>query len=72
MKIQKVTFLVKKTIYQQVELTENNWGQLPKTGIELIDLADDIRNKPHTFCDNDEWGNDEIQMTNLEIIEQPN
>ena len=69
MKIKKIVFLVKKTIYQQVEINEDNWGQLPKTGIELIELADDIRNKPHTFCNKDEWGSDEIQMSNLEIVE---
>lgn len=69
MNIKKISFLVKKTIYQQVEITEDNWGKLPKTGIELIELADNIRNKPHVFCDKDEWGDDEIQMSNLEIVE---
>jgi len=69
MKIKKISFLVKKTIYQQVELDEDNWGQMPITGTELISLADEIRSKPHTFCDKDQWGNDEIQMSDLEIEE---
>jgi len=67
MKIKKVTFLVKKTVYQQVEITESNWGDMPKTGVELVSLVDDIRNKPYVFCDKDQWGNDEITMSDLQI-----
>jgi len=67
MKIKKVTFLVKKTVYQQVEITESNWGDMPKTGVELVSLVDDIRNKPYVFCDKDQWGNDGITMSDLQI-----
>jgi hypothetical protein len=69
MNIKKVSFLVKKTTYQKVELSGHNWGQMPATPIGLIHLVEGIKNKTKNFCNSEEWVEGEIEVTELEIEE---
>jgi hypothetical protein len=69
MNIKKVSFLVKKTTYQKVELTGHNWGLMPVTPVELIQLSERIKSKPSSFVLDKEWKKDEFEVAELEIEE---
>jgi hypothetical protein len=69
MNIKKVCFVVKKTTYQKVELSENDWGIMPSNCLELVEFVDNIRVKPARFCAKDKWEKPEFEFQELKIEE---
>jgi hypothetical protein len=69
MNITKVSFVVKQTTYQKVELNKDNWGIMPTNGIELVDFADNVRIKPERFCVDNKWEKTKFHLQELEIEE---
>jgi hypothetical protein len=69
MNIKKVSFVVKKTTYQKVELTENSWGLMPSNCLELVEFSENIKTRPGRFCAKEKWEKAEFEFQELEIEE---
>lgn len=69
MKIEKIKFLVKQVRYQEVEVSESNGFPMPSEPIELVDFVKQIEFAPESFTSNNEWHDEEFELSNMKITE---
>lgn len=69
--LEKVIIRVSRTQIQEIEISELNGYDMPKTSQELADLAIGIQNNPAQFIDEDwELINDDTKVESVQFIDK--
>ena len=70
MKVHKITMLVKRVQYQEVEFSEFTGCNMPKNSNDLISMCEEIKGDPYSNCCPDKWiTEDDIEIKAFDVVD---